>query len=146
MNGNPMAVTRGAAGRLLLTVAVALAAGVAAHAQSVDFGKTLFEQNCASCHGVEGAGDGPVAAYIEPKPTDLRQLAAANDGVYPFGRVWDSIASGSMSAHGTSMMPVWGDVFMEEALPKEVHPGVSAKNLVEARMIALTYYIQSIQE
>ena len=44
------------------------------------------------------------------------------------------------------MMPVWGDVFMVEALPKEVHPGVTAKNLVEARMLALTYYIQSIQQ
>ena len=33
-----------------------------------------------------------------------------------------------------------------EALPKEVHPGISAQNLVEARMLALTYYIQSLQE
>jgi mono/diheme cytochrome c family protein len=117
-----------------------------AQAQSMEFGKALFQQNCAACHGAEGAGDGPVAKYIEPKPADLGQLAASNDGVYPFGRVWESIASGSYSAHGTSMMPVWGDLFMWEALPKEVHPGISAQNLVEARMLALTYYIQSLQE
>ena len=117
-----------------------------AAAQSIEFGETLFRQNCASCHGADGAGDGPVAVYIEPKPTNLRGLAAGNDGAYPFGRVWESIASGSLSAHGTSMMPVWCDVFMVEALPREVHPGVSARNLVEARMLALTYYIQSIQE
>jgi hypothetical protein len=44
------------------------------------------------------------------------------------------------------MMPVWGTVFMEETLPREIHPGISARDLVEARMLALTYYIQSIQE
>lgn len=118
----------------------------AAGAQSVEFGKTLFQQSCASCHGAEGAGDGPVAVYLEPKPSDLRQLSAGNNGTYPFGVVWDSIASGSLSAHGTSMMPVWGTIFMAEVLPKEVHPGISAEHLVEARMLALTYYIQSIQQ
>ncbi len=145
MNLHSMAVasaTRGGLAVCLLVSATSLAP-----AQSVDFGKALFDQNCAACHGPEGAGDGPVAVYIEPKPSDLGQLAAANDGVYPFGRVWDSIASGSMSAaHGTSMMPIWGDLFMAEALPKEIHPGVSAEDLVEARMIALTYYIQSLQK
>ena len=117
-----------------------------AQAQSVEFGKVLFQENCAACHGGEGAGDGPVAEYISPKPADLRQLSASNDGTYPFGRVWNSIASGSYSPHGSSMMPVWGNLFMAEALPKEVHPGISAQNLVEARMMALTYYIQSLQE
>ncbi len=133
--------TRGGLAACLLVSAASLAS-----AQSVDFGKALFDQNCAACHGAEGAGDGPVAVYIEPKPSDLGQLAASNDGVFPFGRVWDSIASGSMSAHGTSMMPIWGDLFMAEALPKEVHPGISAEDIVEARMMALTYYIQSLQE
>ncbi len=130
----------------LPALGVALVASGGAAAQSIEFGKTLYQQHCASCHGAEGGGDGPVAVYIEPKPTDLRTLAAANGGTYPFGKVWDSIASGSQSAHGTSMMPVWGTVFMEESLPKEVHPGVSAKHLVEARMIGLTYFIQSIQQ
>lgn len=131
---------------LAVSAAVAIFGSGLVHAQSIEFGQTLFQQNCASCHGAEGAGDGPVAVYIQPKPTDLRKLAAGNDGTYPFGIVWDSISTGSLAAHGTSMMPVWGAVFMEEALPKEIHPGVSAKNLVEARMLALTYYIQSIQE
>lgn len=125
--------------------AFVLAAGMV-QAQSIEFGEILFQQNCASCHGAEGAGDGPVSVYIEPRPSDLRALAADNGGTYPFGVVWDAIASGSLSAHGTSMMPVWGTIFMEEALPREIHPGVSARNLVEARMLALTYYIQSIQQ
>ncbi len=130
----------------LVLLGLAFAAPQLAAAQSVEFGKTLFTQNCASCHGAEGAGDGPVATYIEPKPSDLGGLAAANGGVFPFGEVWASIAGGSQSAHGTSMMPVWGDLFMAEALPKEVHPGISGEDIVEARMLALTYYIQSLQD
>ena len=127
-------------------IGLSLALPQVAAAQSIEFGKTLFTQNCASCHGAEGAGDGPVAVYIEPKPSDLGMLASANGGVFPFGDVWASIAEGSQSAHGTSMMPVWGDLFMEEALPKQVHPGISGKDIVEARMLALTYYLQSIQK
>ncbi len=143
-NGPKTALRRAGKGALAGAFLMAMT-GLPA-AQGIDFGKALFDQNCASCHGAEGAGDGPVAVYIEPKPSDLRQLSASNDGVYPFGRVWDSIASGRLAQHGTSMMPVWGDLFLAEALPKQVHPGVSAENLVEARMLALTYYIQTMQQ
>lgn len=34
-------------------------------------GKTLFEKNCVACHGVEGRGNGPAAASINPKPADF---------------------------------------------------------------------------
>jgi mono/diheme cytochrome c family protein len=37
-------------------------------------GKELFDQRCASCHGVLGAGDGPVAAALpaDQKPRNLK--------------------------------------------------------------------------
>ena len=35
-------------------------------------GKTIYETRCAPCHGVEGGGDGPGAAAIEPKPRNFR--------------------------------------------------------------------------
>ncbi len=34
-------------------------------------GKTLFSQQCMTCHGVEGKGDGPAAASLNPKPRNL---------------------------------------------------------------------------
>jgi mono/diheme cytochrome c family protein len=34
-------------------------------------GAVLFAQNCASCHGPRGAGDGPTAATQLPPPSDL---------------------------------------------------------------------------
>ena len=72
--------------------------------------------------------------------------ASSNGGGFPCGGVGAANARGAPSPHGTSMMPVWGDLFMEEALPKEVHPGISGKDIVEARMLALTYYLQSLQK
>jgi high-affinity iron transporter len=37
-------------------------------------GKKLFAERCASCHGIAGAGDGPVAASLPPemKPRNLQ--------------------------------------------------------------------------
>ena len=35
-------------------------------------GKALFvKTNCNSCHGMEGKGDGPVAAALDPKPRNF---------------------------------------------------------------------------
>jgi len=31
----------------------------------------LYSENCASCHGVNGAGDGPLAAGMQPPPVDF---------------------------------------------------------------------------
>ena len=34
-------------------------------------GKTLYSQNCESCHGPTGAGDGPTGAALPVKPRDF---------------------------------------------------------------------------
>ena len=34
-------------------------------------GSGLYAENCSSCHGPKGAGDGPSAAKLQPKPADL---------------------------------------------------------------------------
>lgn len=39
-----------------------------AHAGDADAGKAKFQQICAVCHGPAGAGDGPAAAGLNPKP------------------------------------------------------------------------------
>ena len=45
-------------------------------------GRALFLQNCMTCHGKKGKGDGPAAAALNPKPRDLTlpHLAKQKDG------------------------------------------------------------------
>lgn len=38
---------------------------------SIKAGKTLFDKNCASCHGKTGLGDGPKARGLETFPGDF---------------------------------------------------------------------------
>ncbi len=37
----------------------------------VQAGRVVYQNNCATCHGVNGKGDGPAAANLNPKPVDL---------------------------------------------------------------------------
>jgi mono/diheme cytochrome c family protein len=76
-------------------------------------GPALFKAYCASCHGIGGKGDGPMAKSLKVKPADLTRIAALNGGVFPLVRI-DRIISGEdqpPSGHGTSEMPVWGPIF-----------------------------------
>lgn len=38
-------------------------------------GKQIYEQRCQSCHGAKGFGDGPMAAQLDPPPTNFRDSA-----------------------------------------------------------------------
>ena len=60
-------------------------------------GELLFVKNCASCHGITGRGDGPLAAGFGTVPADLTQIAARRDGVWPMLEVM-SIVDGYLKA------------------------------------------------
>ena len=44
---------------------------VAADAKSLAAGKTFYAQQCESCHGTSGKGDGPAAKDLDVSPGDL---------------------------------------------------------------------------
>ena len=50
-------------------------------------GRVAYMDHCATCHGVDGEGDGPMAAVLSVPPPDLTVLAAQNDGVFPIDSV-----------------------------------------------------------
>ena len=59
------ALARGLAGQLLLAYPMPLAPSTPPEpAQAA----TLYQQQCASCHGATGAGDGPAGAGLDPAP------------------------------------------------------------------------------
>jgi hypothetical protein len=46
-------------------------------------GARIFRNYCASCHGVNGSGDGPVASALKIKVPLLTTLALRNHGTFP---------------------------------------------------------------
>ncbi len=40
---------------------------------SLSNGKKLFAQNCASCHGMTGKGDGPAGIHLDPPPSNFHE-------------------------------------------------------------------------
>ena len=78
-------------------------------------GAMLYRGNCASCHGQVGAGDGPMVPTLAVPPTDLRDLAARNGGVFPRLAVTRQIDGRDLRAvHGSRDMPVWGWQFSHD--------------------------------
>jgi len=100
-------------------------------------GQEMFRAYCASCHGVEGAGDGPAAPALKMPPTDLTSLSRKNGGTFPAMRVRNSIKDGAPPEHGSKEMPVWGPILSS----------VSGDNsgVVDQRVSNLVKYLQSIQ-
>jgi mono/diheme cytochrome c family protein len=76
-------------------------------------GENLYKAYCASCHGADAKGNGPMAAWLKVPPSDLTRIAARSGGKFPLARI-DRIISGEEalpSGHGTTAMPIWGPVF-----------------------------------
>ncbi|MGH7517388.1 MAG: FTR1 family protein [Gemmatimonadales bacterium] len=72
------------AGVRRLTAALAARLGVSledvpAGAPSIARGKQVYQQQCASCHGELGRGDGAAAARLDPAPANLADAAALRD-------------------------------------------------------------------
>jgi len=76
-------------------------------------GRDIYGYFCASCHGPDGRGDGPVASQLTTQPANLTALAAANGGQFPLERVRAFVTHGrtDAAAHGSADMPVWGPIF-----------------------------------
>lgn len=75
---------------------------------SIAEGAELYEKWCASCHGDQGRGDGPVAQTLNPKPADLTIHAVI--GVHSDGWLFNTITEGKPNTG----MPAFEDFISEE--------------------------------
>jgi mono/diheme cytochrome c family protein len=78
------------------------------------YGRDLYAFYCASCHGRDGKGEGPVASALKKAPPDLTMLSIHNGGVFPRARTQAIVigdADPPLPAHGSREMPVWGPIF-----------------------------------
>lgn len=99
-------------------------------------GARMFRSYCSACHGPGGKGDGPAASALKTRPANLTRLTANHGGVFPANSVLVSLRTGG-GTHGSSEMPVWGDVFRQS-------------NYSESDIFMRTYnlvrYVESIQD
>lgn len=102
-------------------------------------GQQMFASYCAPCHGMDGRGNGPVAAALKTPPADLTVLSRNHNGKYPATHVLAVLQFGPQtpSSHGNALMPVWGPVLgnMSQTDP----------NQRILRINNISRYIQSIQ-
>jgi mono/diheme cytochrome c family protein len=59
-------------------------------------GKTLFEADCAPCHGLLGHGDGPAAASMNPQPRNLTSSVGWTNG-YDLPDIFKTLIEGIKS-------------------------------------------------
>ena len=127
----------------------------AALAEDFDIGKSEFQSSCASCHGSDGKGKGPVSEQLMVPPSDLTMLAKNNNGVFPTNAVYETIrGSKAIPAHGNREMPIWGERFNPIVnLPHTVDPSYwklagperSPEVVVRIRILAVVDYLSRIQ-
>lgn len=112
-----------------------------------DVGKLEFEARCASCHGTNGKGYGPLTEWLRKSPPDLTLLARANGGVLPMERLYDSITGDKLvAAHGTRDMPVWGRVYRTDAAEYYMELPYDPEAHTRGRLLLLLEYINRLQQ
>ncbi|PIQ99719.1 MAG: iron permease [Nitrospinae bacterium CG11_big_fil_rev_8_21_14_0_20_45_15] len=92
-----------------------------AQAVNLDNGKLIYQSRCVLCHGLEGKGNGPLAATLTPPPTDLSDPKFTGNADT---RPYDNFQVINVGIANTAMV-AW------------------AEFLTEAEIWDVTYYIRS---
>lgn len=130
------AVAIGALG--LLTWSSSLAGPEAAQSADYESGAYLYKTYCASCHGSDGRGDGPVADLSPTRPTDLTLLAMGRGGTFPRAHVIAVLrGTTAVAGHSGPGMPNWNEVLRRAARGNE--------DTVNRQIDALVSHIESLQ-
>ena len=104
-------------------------------------GEELYLRFCASCHGRQAMGDGPVSRSLNVAVPDLTRIANRYGG-FPTERIRDIIDGRGIDtqSHGTREMPVWGyEFWVEEGAD------ASAQKAARDAINKLVEHLRSIQ-
>lgn len=124
------------------TVSAVLVMSVqSAAAQDVQTGAELYQHYCATCHGIDAMGQGPMAGVLIIQPTDLTELT--KDGRFPTARVVARIdGRDPLVSHG-SPMPVYGPYFEGQDTSMKTEEGQPI--LTSQPIVDLVAYLKTLQ-
>lgn len=83
--------------------------------ESLNRGANLYTTNCASCHGVDGQGNGPAGAALDPAPPALTESITSVGDDYLFWRI--SEGGGPFN----TSMPPWKSALDEQSRWDLIH-------------------------
>ncbi len=107
-------------------------------------GKGLFMANCATCHGEDGKGEGPMARQMQKAPRDLTLIGVREKGNFPRARVMSVIDGYARSGLEGPGMPEFGALLEGDLIPFDSGDGVQTPT--PRKLVALLEYIESIQQ
>lgn len=106
--------------------------------EQLELGKEVYAQNCASCHGDEGAGDGPAAGALNPAPrnftvTDVEWTNGSSQ-LAIYNTLQNGIEGTSMASYAN--LPdeeLWALVhYVRQWVPEEARQDVSDEQITNA--------------
>lgn len=132
--------------RCVLLAAVAALAGCQMQPAQQELrtlsGVELYERLCASCHGVAGKGDGPIAPLIRIGVPDLTRIAVRDGGEFPTEDVRRTIDGRfERRGHGPRDMPVWGWQLYDASSKDEAGERARTDSMIDR----LVEHLRSIQ-
>lgn len=126
---------------LALTLVLCAASTAGAGSRDVAQGRTFYLRYCASCHGENGNGRGPMASSLKQQPADLRMLGEKYGNPLRVKELAKFIDGREyVAAHGSREMPVWGERFYDIWSAQ----GSKAGNLQD-RIRKIVLYLRTIQ-
>ncbi|MBI5233499.1 MAG: cytochrome c, partial [Deltaproteobacteria bacterium] len=96
---------------------------------NLENGKTVYQKRCLWCHGEKGAGDGPAADFLNPRPRDLTEgvykfKTTPFDELSPSDEDFFNLIKGQRTPNhipgwtgmNDSSMPGWGDMLTDQEI------------------------------
>ncbi len=127
----------------VLVFGVSVATSQVVLAQDAKIGEELYMHYCATCHGIDATGQGPMASVLVVQPTDLTSLTD-EDGLFPTARVVARIdGRDPLVSHG-SPMPVYGPYFDGQDTSMKTPQGQPI--LTSQPIVDLVTYLETLQD
>lgn len=119
-------------------------AGCTAPSQPVSVGRAAFTENCSSCHGAQGRGDGPMSVFVSTGVPNLRQLRQRSGGEFPKTYVIEVVTRISDLHDDIVAMPDFGTLL--GASPTVYMAADGQRIKTDSTILAIVDYLESVQD